>query len=265
MKDLVTKGYIVIPDFLTAADIEYLLADYEHSKQVNQPEDRLYTIYPYSIEAYNYLHEKMSGIIKQVAQETDINADVIIKPSGLAGYFCVDDVNYGWHQDVEPYLKWGAAYNTLNFWIPLIKPKEDKDGIDVVPFDKLPDQTPFFDMGGSSLLIRDNTTIVYNLETNVTTKLDFNIDDYKTSISCKPGDLVLMRGDILHQTQEVEDYRVALSIRTANGNIQISRDRFFGGSDRKQKRINTDKHFEHYVKTFKSSEKEVMTLYELEG
>jgi ectoine hydroxylase-related dioxygenase (phytanoyl-CoA dioxygenase family) len=81
----------------------------------------------------------------------------------------------------------------------------------------------------------------YNLhddETGVVTALDFNPNDISINIECNPGDAVIMRGDLLHKTQDQKDKRLAVSIRCYQSDTILTKEKFDVTCEYKQRMIN---------------------------
>lgn len=64
------------------------------------------------------------------------------------------------------------------------------------------------------------TLVSYNL-TDEIEHFTFDINDLKESPKLKSGDLLLMRGDLIHKTQDQNTKRIALSTRCINGNSKM--------------------------------------------
>ena len=52
-----------------------------------------------------------------------------------------------------------------------------------------------------------------------------------------PGDLLLIRGDVIHKTQDTLTHRVSVSFRVTNGNALINKNLLITGCERKQRYI----------------------------
>lgn len=264
-KQLTTAGYIIIPEFLTLDEVSMVADEYQLSLTDN--ENKNYDIArPANNSKVLLLYPKFRRMLRLIAKNSDINTDTLIS----SGYFSNERVNFTWHQDHEPYYKWQDSYHSLNFWIPIIKPNPNQSGLDVVSFESLLEldpvtvKTQLIGKGAQTFVPQGMTTLVNNQDTGGQFNLSVNIDDIKHTPSIRPGDLLLMRQDLIHQTQAPNSVRVALSVRAINSSHLIRKDKFYATCDRKKTMIDNNKsHYEDVINMFRTRDscsiKDVLT------
>lgn len=227
--DLETRGFLVIKNFLQDLEIALLLQDYH--KQLGNGSNHV-TIKKYSLlkAGEHDLTDKIKTVVDQINSCTDISID-LVGPSGM--YFDTNLVDTTWHQDHESYYIWQTGYHQVNFWMPLIKPCESQSGLKVIPMDRLKMQMGdlfdqlILDKGAKRFVTSDNITHVFDDEQGTEFDLPFSLDDFAEIPSMNAGDVLLMRGDVIHATQDTTTHRVSLSVRTVDGTRTIQREKFF--------------------------------------
>jgi ectoine hydroxylase-related dioxygenase (phytanoyl-CoA dioxygenase family) len=192
----------------------------------------------------NFNHEiynQVETVLKQVKEETNIVVDIVTK---IPTFFDNSVFYNGWHQDHEPYYLCQDSYNSLNFWIPLVKPNPKTSGLFVLPYSKLPDDLKKMLTGtGARTFVRENNkTIITDNDTGDTYEVDFDIDKHCVVPEVEAGDLILLRVDTLHKTQPATERRVAMSVRCYNSKSKIYRDKFFAGPAEKKNRMQSHQH-----------------------
>lgn len=241
-KDLETKGYVVVKNFLTQEEID------EHIHLSNNvsstelygadvdPKERPDKLVVRRATTNHNLTDKIQKVLNTISLETDITVNVIRR---IPLFFDNTDLKITWHVDHEPYYSSYDSYNNLNFWIPLIKPSPKTSGVSVIPHDVLPKemQDVVLRKGARRVVADGDKTIIYDDILGEVLEFNFNIEANSISPEVGVGDLLLMRSDIIHGSQEPTEHRVSISIRCYNGNARILRDKFFGGTDFKKNRI----------------------------
>ena len=231
-KDLETKGFVHIPRFLTAEQLEACRADYA-SLPVGSP-NRNFDV-PGAGSGVAALKDPITEVATAVVANTNIRVDCGVG----ASYFATKrGVTFKWHQDHESYFMFQTHANYLNFYIPVVKPRADKSNLSVVPFDALERESPetfrwtafsgatsVYSMGGGQLLVHDDSGRGH------TTRINF--DDIAATPQLSAGDLLLLRGDVFHKTQDTDTDRVSLSIRLAYTQTVVRRSKMAAGCLRK--------------------------------
>jgi hypothetical protein len=67
--------------------------------------------------------------------------------------------------------------------------------------------------------------------------LDFDINEYSVTPPVMPGDLLLLKGDVIHRTQELSVDRVAFSILAFDGDEVLTKEKFYSGCSHKKMMI----------------------------
>lgn len=246
--DLQTKGYVVIPGFLDATELARLQDDYTNIKATTT--NFANKNYQVLLTRDHKLNDLINATLDKVREFTDLTVDTITPG---ATYFDNSLIDFTWHQDHEPYYIQQESYHGLNFWIPLIKPNSNTSGLSVVPYDRLPESTRalLVGRGAKQFTCHNNTTLVADDESGKQWTIDLDLNSIAESPSMLPGDLLLMRHDVIHCTQLGEDLRVAMSVRCYNGESMLTRTQYFGGCFKKQAMIkNNTGVFKHITNKF---------------
>lgn len=260
LHELETKGFVVIKNFLNDQAVQKLLCDYrEQLKNNNCIGFRQY----YLLKSSEHrLTDKIKIIVDQINTQTDISID-FVSPQGL--YFDNSLAEVGWHQDHESYYVWQTGYHQVNCWIPLIKSDKNQSGIKVVPMNKLKIQIGkqfeqfILDQGAKRFVTSDNITHVFDDEQGTEFDLPVDLDTLAESPHLQPGDVLLIRGDVIHATQDANTHRVSLSIRTVDGSRTIQREKFFHQCEMKKFVLDANYHTtKRIINQFKSDKDELI-------
>ena len=239
---LETQGYIVIPKFLNNKELEFFRKDYVNSKPNTYTADL--TLFDVSNSGIRVLDKKINLVLTAICSQTNLDVDLMIPQ---ARYF--DNQQYynettrpGFHTDHQIFYFLQQFYNYLNFWIPITKPDPNKSGLTIIPFDKLAKLVPeYMDMiinkGASRYFLDGNYTKFINDDTGEETILPGNIETIAVSPVLAEGDVVLMRGDLIHMGQDTDTDRVAVSLRCTQSSALIDKNKLFVGGPLKQKTI----------------------------
>lgn len=239
--DLETKGFLVIRNFLQDAEIQPLLHDYH--KQLSNNNHINIKNYSLLKAGEHGLTDKIKTIVELINSCTNISID-LVGPSGM--YFDTNLVDTSWHQDHESYYTWQTGYHQMNFWMPLIKPCESQSGLKVIPMDRLRIQMGdlfdqlILDKGAKRFVTSDNITHVFDDEQGTEFDLPFSLDDFAETPELAAGDVLLIRGDVIHATQDTTTHRVTLSVRAVDGTRVIQREKFFNQCSMKKFVLNAN-------------------------
>lgn len=232
IKDLETEGFVVIKNFLSSSDV------IKYNNLFNDITDRRGK----KIISGNFEHDlndKIQSVLKQVHEHTDIKVDIVIKKPA---FFDNTVFEIDWHQDHEPYWLSQDSYNSLNFWIPIVKENPNTSGLVLVPHSKLPDDVKEIVIGtGAKTFIRDgHKTIITDNSSGEVYQTDFDLDYNSVIPEVSIGDLILMRVDVIHKSQKPTEPRTAMSVRCYYSQSKIHRDKFFTTCEVKTSRIAKD-------------------------
>lgn len=239
--DLSTRGFLVVKNFLTDDEIQQRLQNYQvaYNDKENNISVKKYVML--KSDAHG-LEPKIIKIVEKINQLTDIQID-LIGPKGR--YFDTSLSEIDWHQDHEPYYNWQTGYHQVNFWIPLVKPAAELSGLKVVPMDVLQSKIgPLFNQrilnqGAKRFIPDGDITHVMDDEQGDTFDLPVNIDTIAETPVVEAGDVLLLRGDVIHATQDNLTHRITLTVRTVDGSRFVSRHKFESQCDFKKFVFNT--------------------------
>lgn len=267
-KDMENKGFMVIPSFLSNSDINHLLDDFEQQKlKKNTNKNYNNAVTGVSESGLQSLRSKTTAIINQVTRLTDIN--VSISSIHLGYYFASKKVAFSLHQDYESFYALQNHYNYLNFFIPLKKPLKNKGNLNIIPWDEIKAISPeahdkLVNSGGTSFNFINNKTYAVQDE-GIVAEIPIDIRELRKTPELNAGDLLLIRGDTIHETQDADTDRIAISVRFTNSDNTISRkDLLSGGKLKSNMMANNWNDFGPMVRAFKTAKKETITWREMQ-
>lgn len=245
--DFLSKhGYVVIKDIIDNHHRQSLLDEFDRCKidpglSYFIKTSRIITCPQHTVD--NVLVPVMSVI----RRSTDIGVNHLGK-TGV--FFSTTDMCLPWHQDHEPYYMWQTAYHSVNFWIPLIKSDPNGGGLRVISQCRLRDHIgQQFDQriknqGAKKFIPCDDHTDVFDDETGEHYQLPINIDTIADAPEITPGDLMVLRGDVLHRTQSSPNtQRIAFATRAVDDRQILSKQRFLQRSAMKQSFLDSNPRF----------------------
>ena len=267
LEDLETRGFVLVHQFLSGDELQALRDDY-----VSRPMDANanYNAKTPASDAIAGFQARIDDVVRQVNERTSIRVDLHV-PS-TSNYFAVgvaDGVYFPWHQDHESYYVIQNHFDYLNFYLPIIKPERARSNLCVVPFDALNEAAPKvhdFAVRSGAGFYRPiaGRTLAINEDRGAATVAHVDMEQLAVTPQLDEGDLLLMRGDIVHRTQDTDTERVALSWRVANGDTVVSRTRLASGCW--QKAVMMRRHtapYHHMFEAFELAGRDEMTLREL--
>jgi hypothetical protein len=235
--DLETKGFTVIKNFLSNHEIEFLINDY--SNQTNNNNN--YNVPLSSPAAGSHIAPKINNILQLINQQTTLRPNFLI-PTGV--FLNTQFIDFNWHQDHESFYLWQHHYDSINFYMPLIKPDRNQTGLSVLPMDALVNVIPHNNIdyivgkGAKTFKILNNMTKIIDDVTGTETFWNFDINDLAVHPELSTGDLLMLRGDVIHKTQDLNTERLAISLRCFNSRSVISKEQLIHlESDKKKKFI----------------------------
>jgi hypothetical protein len=235
--ELDTRGFVVVRGFFTPDDCAVLRTDFE---QGSPP-----AAYPHGFKllgrgALAHANPKIEAMLAEIRARTALVVDTVnfLTLSHYITTSLVERTSY-FHQDFDLDYKLTRDHiNYLNFWVPVAKPDPAKSNVVVVPFDKLRARSQsaydaLVGSGGHRLIPKAGTTEVFGNyggildggERPPVLVLDFDIEDVAETPSLALGDLLLMRGDLIHRTQDASTPRIAASMRATASAKMITKDR----------------------------------------
>ncbi len=239
-EDLATRGVIVIPDFLTANEVALLLADYHGTGLAS---NRNVNIKHVSHPVIDQIRDKLMAVADHARRSAGVDVDRIVG----GGYFAIElGINNEWHQDHESYFLFQEHFHYLNFWIPIEKPDPRLTNLSVVPLDVIRARVPEIAdslIGGGALrgLTGAGQSNLHGDDAKTRhVHLDFDLDDVSETPEVKAGDLVLLRGDVFHRTQDVATQRIAVSLRLVGSKSMVSKRRLLAGGPVKRRMLQSN-------------------------
>jgi hypothetical protein len=230
LTDLDTRGFVLIREFLSPDEVAVLRTDFASSPA--DPNGN-YTLRSPSPEAAKIVRARMEPMVALVRSGTTIGADTI---TGGSYFFTgvADGIDLPWHQDHESYFHTQNHHDYLNFYLPVVKPDPARSNLSLIPYDRLRAERPEtyevvvgggarrFTMIGTRLLAFDDERCTVHHVVG-------GLDELAETPHLQPGDLLLLRGDIIHKTQDASTERAALSMRVACSTTVLTRERLTGG------------------------------------
>lgn len=222
IQDLETKGYVVIPNFLNCEILTALKNEYAFNKDIFLQSESNTTTNKYKVIKSNFKFD-LDSLILDIGNQTNLR---IGKPY-FGEFFDNQLISPGWHQDHGAYFEFRDLYNAINCWIPIIKEKPNASGLTIVPHDIFAKLAP--DLFKSSIegkgaksfsSLTTGKTLMKDDVNKTMTELPFCLDDIAITPELKEGDLLLLRQDIIHRTQDSITPRVAISVRCHNKNAK---------------------------------------------
>ncbi len=236
--DLETKGFVVVPSFFGREEIDALLDDFGRGAPASA--------FPYGFKLVSRrvlprVWPRIEPALWAIRKATGLTLDLLnfLTMSHYIDTSRTERTSH-LHQDFDlDYRLTRDHLNYLNFWIPIAKPDPERSNVTVIPFDALKARSEaaferLVGSGGHRLLSKDGATnvvgnygeILEEGEEDATAfTLDFDIEELAVTPRLAAGDLLLMRGDLVHRTQDASTARTAASIRVTCSEKTIHCDR----------------------------------------
>lgn len=269
-KDLETRGFVLIPSFLSEAELQVCREDFE--RQPVNTGNRNTPLSGVSGKAHETVQERVREVLALVTGGTSLRVNLPLGGSyfATARFAMARENQPTWHQDHESFFAIQNHYDYLNFYISIKKPRKDKSNLSIIPFDVLEKESPrTFRMvvrGGAARFssVRDRT-LVYFDDTGAVHLMERDLNQLAHTPELDAGDLLLLRGDIIHCTQDTATDRVSLSFRAANAETQVHRSRLAdGGPVKAWMMMNDARTYERMFKAFDASGKSAVGFAELQ-
>lgn len=259
-RDLETKGFIVIKKFLPDSLTDLIREEYQrrHRQSSDYKNNKYQTL---SISSVDWKTKaRIESIFVDITRTTNLNINCVMP---RAAYLSNQLIDFPWHQDHEPFYSWQDMYNAINCWIPIIKDDPQRSGIDIVPHDILLKKYPHFftdhvvGRGAKKFYnMSIDTTIMFDDYHGGTLKLPFNLNDLSITPEVAVGDMLIIRQDVIHKTQDTDSGRVAVSIRCNDDNGILTRSHFLKSCISKEKIMNNNKDwYDRFKEKFEHNDK----------
>jgi len=230
LKALETRGFVLVPSFLSEAEVRGCRDDFA-SRPVHT-NNHNYNLSIASGAALETVLARVKEMLGQVSASTNLRANL---PMGALYFATERGVKFSWHQDHESFFAIQNHYDYLNFYIPVVKPRRDKSNLSIIPFDVLeresPRSFPKLVRGGATRFPRiGDKRMVFFDDSGSVHLMPRDLNRLAHTPELGPGDLLLLRGDMIHSTQDTETERVSLSFRAARSDTVVKRSRLAAGS-----------------------------------
>jgi len=218
------QGYYYHEAFLTQEEVAHLLSLLPTARTGVQE-------YPVRLVGAGLVGEALTAKLQKVNKMFFPDRDML----SIGGSFFVVyennpkySINLPWHQDHETFYQMQQHYYFTNFWLVLEKGDPEHSNMSVVPFNKLRDVDPVmanFTVGGGAGRFSEGRISVDITGSNY--DFDFDINELAHVQPTKAGDLLLIRGDIIHRTQDQLTHRKSIGIRFVDPRTIIDRDFYY--------------------------------------
>jgi ectoine hydroxylase-related dioxygenase (phytanoyl-CoA dioxygenase family) len=265
--DLETTGFVVLKDVINSEEISRLLQDYIET------ESKINFVFSNKINEetglpISSLKTTITDIVAQINSKTSLKPDWVY-PSGI--YLNNNLINLAWHQDHEIFYKTQDAFNTLNFWLPIIKPKRNQDGLKVIPHDVLINKFPeiaedwILNKGAKLFQAKDNKTIIFDHDAGTQLIVDDDLFALSKEVDISVGDILIHRCDLVHGSATKVNNRLAISVRSINSKSIFNKSKFLNNCSFKEAIIkNNPLSYETILKKIADEpDRELFTLNEL--
>ena len=275
--DIDSRGYLLIRSFLDADEIAMLEQDFGDAPlEVNSN----YSVRRITVDAMAKLEEKVQSVNRAISEQSSVRVDLINDGVYFATYSEKATLasprkgaqQFPWHQDHENYWLWHDTKNYLNFYMPVVKPVPEKSNLTVVPFDRLSERAPDVHaklqsrgatrvvQSGSRWIVKDDNRggkVGY---------LDFDLEEIEDTPHLEPGDLLLLRGDVIHRTQDSSTRRIAASIRCIHSQTPVPKSSLTrGGLAKMVMMMNARYLFEPAFRCFDRAQSSTINAGEIDG
>jgi hypothetical protein len=262
-KDLETKGFVHVAGFLAQDELQACRDDF-----AQQPlaKNRNYGVSVVSDQAVARLKDRVDAIMALVRNGTNLRVDCTLG----GGYFATGrGISFPWHQDYESFFSSQNHYDYLNFYIPVVKPLRDKSNLTVIPFDVLERESPdtfqrVVRGGATRFVVVGDKQMAVAEDAGTTHVVPVDIERMAHTPLLDAGDLLLMRGDVIHRTQDTDTERVSLSLRAASTKTVIRRAMLADGPLAKARTmVNNPPMYEPIFRAFEDTGKNEIEIGEL--
>lgn len=261
--DFDSKGFSVISNWLSTEEITLLSTDFHDSEETDNKNQKTCIA---SIEVMQSLKEKVNLVLDAINAQTKLHVD-LITPEAV--YFSSEYMRPDWHQDHESFYFLQQHIDYLNFYIIVEKEDPLTSGISLIALDTIEEKLKYFSnsiigQGAKTYKQQGPITFVECDDTGKKYVLPRRLDDIATSPELVAGDLLLMRGDIIHKTQDGTAKRLALSLRCTKGSAPIEKAKLLAGCEAKTNILAKHPVGFNYVMN-KLGDKDSITAFELYG
>jgi len=222
---IATRGFHHFKNFLSKNETSEILEIYQSLKNSDNKN------YPVKVLAINQMPKSVFAKLDLVKD----NCFPTIKSEITnAAFFSIDtldlvnSINSGFHPDHESYYFTGDHTHHLNLYLTIQKDDLKNSNLSLVPADSLKKiDSKFHEIftGAGASMTVNNT--YFSQSKDLAYKFSFDFNSIVETPELQVGDLLLMRGDIIHRTQNQNSNRVALSVRSGRPDVVVDRNRYY--------------------------------------
>lgn len=262
-QDLETKGFVHVPQFLSQDELAAAREDF--LAQTADTQSFYYALSVATERGMEPVRPRIEDVLAAIRAHTSLQVNHVL----YGAYFAAKGGTFfPWHQDHDNFTN-PNHFDQLNFYMPVLKPDRRKSNLCVVPFDALERASPktfrrvvrrgsstTHDLGGRQLVFQD--------ESGATHLVRVNLDDLACTPELEAGDLLLLRNDMFHRTQDNDTARVALSIRATNGHTVVRRAQLARGGLAKAARMaRNGGNYEGMFRAFEEAGRDELSIRDL--
>lgn len=271
LADVGHRGFAYVPSFLDRGEVELLRGDFD---SVSVEANANYHVRRVSPSVLQQLNDKCQAVAQSVHSGAGIRTNMVNDAVYFATFTERSTIaspkggrqQFSWHQDHENYWQWQDSWNYLNLYIPIVKPEHQRSNLGVVPFDRLRQRAPdlyekLVGRGATRVLRRRHGWVIKDDDRggNVA-RIDFDLAELEQTPQLSEGDLLLMRGDVIHRTQDASTRRIAVSIRMSDADAIVERSKLArGGMVKAVMMISAASLFEPYFHYFDATRSDTAT------
>lgn len=232
--DLTTRGFVVVRRFLSEEDVSTIERAYRRAKRADVA---IYDAREPAEGDTGRAREKIAAVLPEIRRATGGHVDAVL-PETV--FFATDRMNLGWHTDYKSYYLFQTHEDHLTFWLPIVKPSPGESGLSIVPMDRLRERAPevFPLVLGRGAARYERGVLHYEQgpsDRRIACPVD--LDELAESPDLAPGDALVMRGDLLHRTQDVTTSRISLSARAIGSRARLTAAALLTASPEKRRRM----------------------------
>lgn len=228
-------GVGVLRNFLSTEEVAMLRADYAQEKQANP--DAFYGPGA-SASVQKLLRPRAEKLMRQCSEATDGDW-APTSPAKYWSYFATPKAggnsDFPFHMDHDSFLMHQCHRNYVNLYIYIVKPDPTKSGLSLIPWSAMQQRLPHlcqeFEYSGAKQFAVDREGVPFIRDDfhpgeSAVHTIGVHFDEISQTPHMWPGDALLFRMDLFHQTQDTETERVALSLRMVDHELPVTRANF---------------------------------------
>ena len=222
---IANRGFYHFKNFLSQSETSYI-SQLFNSLKISDNKN-----YPIKVLAINQLPKSVFTKLDLIRANCFPNIQCEITNAAFFSVNTLDldnSINSGLHQDHESYYFTGDHTHHLNLYLTIEKDDPSNSNLSLIPADTLMEKDrkfhQIFTGSGASITVNDT---YFSQSKDLAYKFNFDLKSILETPQLDVGDLLLMRGDIIHSTQNQNSNRVALSVRSGRTDLVVDRNRYY--------------------------------------